>query len=292
MRSITCDNHLGSVITFGEESFSPFVLAHVDGLYKSENNVYMSQNTMVDGGTYQGSTAKIRNIVLVIQDKPATRYAQNSRDILYALFPKDTKGTLTYSENGSDRIIDYVVESVYQGEANKRQYFVSLLCEDPLFRSPYDVVVEMSNWVDGFEFIHEFVEEGEEIGGRNAVQLRNIIVDDTADRVGITIKIYAEGNAVNPMITRVESDTHMKIGSTQKPFALQYGDLVTITTGKNNKHIYLLRNGVQQEVNAYLTEDSDYIQLLRGNNNIGYEAESGEENLVVEVSYTARFEGA
>lgn len=66
MRSITCDNHNGYRMTFDTESFKPFVLASVDGLYLSENNVTVSDNTMTDGGTYQGSVKKKRNIVMIL----------------------------------------------------------------------------------------------------------------------------------------------------------------------------------------------------------------------------------
>ena len=292
MRRITCDNHNGYVMTFDSTQFSPFILARVDGLYNTSNNVIITNNTMIDGGTYQSSIAKTRNIVLTLLDQPKNFYNVNNRMILYTLFAKGEKGTLTYEENDIVRVIDYYVENVERETKGTCPITVSLLCPDPFF---YDIdyqSVQMANWEEDFEFEHDFIASGEELGHRVAVMSQDIINDFAAEDIGLEILLIAKGSVVNPKVTRVESNESIAIGSSENQFVLNSGEYIVITTGIGNKHVYLVSNGVMTEINGYLTEDSVFIQLQRGHNNIGYSADSGVANLEITVRYRYKYEGA
>ena len=302
MRFITCEAN-GYSITFGLSGFSPFLLAKVDGLYTVENNLKITKNAMSDGGTFQGSTAKVRNIVLTIMDEPNHVWRQDSRDLLYRLFSKDSVGRLTYQENNDRRYIDYRVESIKMSAWKKRTYTVSLLCEDPLFYAEEPVRQDMANWVAGFEFLHEFTEiiydsedqysaGGEELGYRSAVRNVEIINDTNAEGIGLTITIKCMGAVTNPKIVKIETDEHIAVGTDANPLYLRYGDVLTITTADNKKHVRLLRDGTETEINQYISEDTDFIQLTRGVNTIGYEAASGEANMEISLAYTPTYEGA
>ena len=292
MRSITCTNHDGSTMKFSERAFTPFLLANVDGIYLASNEVSMSDNKMTDGATYQGSSAKKRNLVLTLLDHPNNVYNQRNRDALYVLFAEGTEGTLTYEEDGVSRVVNYYVEKVYKSSLKKRTITVSLLCADPFFYDSEDTNVQMANWISGFEFLHEFVEAGEELGYRSLERLTNIVNDTATNNIGMTVTIDILSNVTNPRITRVESDTHFQLGSQAVPLELVNGDVVIITTHVNNKHVYLIHEGVKTEINQYITEDSVFIQLMRGNNNIGYSADVGEEYMSVTVTYKMKYEGA
>lgn len=312
MRFITCEAN-GYSITFGLSGFSPFLLAKVDGLYTVENNLKITKNAMSDGGTFQGSTAKVRNIVLTIMDEPNHVWRQDSRDLLYRLFSKDSVGRLTYQENNDRRYIDYRVESIKMSAWKKRTYTVSLLCEDPLFYAEEPVRQDMANWVAAFEFVlverdgikvgeHEFeaiitsggeyVSGGEELGYRSAVRNVEIVNDTNAEGIGLTITIKCMGAVTNPKIVKIETDEHIAVGTDANPLYLRYGDVLTITTADNKKHVRLLRDGTETEINQYISEDTDFIQLTRGVNTIGYEAASGEANMEISLAYTPTYEGA
>ncbi len=296
MRSITCTNKTTNIsITFGEDSFSPFFLATADGLYQSKNNLYISDNTMTDGGTYQGTVAEKRNIVLYVMENPHSPdfvYDQDNRDLLYSLFRKGEIGTLVYTENGKSRKIDYYSEGVKRANKKSRLFSISLICPNPMFKDNQDHNVAMANWIDGFEFIHEFVEEGEEFAYRSNVRLVNIVNDVAANNIGLTITINATGSVTNPSITHVETEKSINIGSASKLFHMARGDVLTITTAVNNKHIKLKSDGVVTEVNEYMTEDSEFIQLMFGDNNIAYSADVGVEHMVVNIKYAYEYEGA
>lgn len=289
-RSITCSNADGVSLTFAERGMTPFLLVAAEGCYYVQNNITISENTMADGGAYQGSIARVRNIVLTLRD--LTNHVYN-RNLLDALFKSGAPGTLVFKEDDNERQIEYYVESINStGEYGSRVYTVSLLCPDPFFYAMHDVSVFMAAWVKNFEFQHEFLQIGEELGYRSLQRSQNITNENAADNIGLTITVSVEGAVTNPSFTRVESGETITVGTLSKPLNMSVGDTLTITTANNNKHVYLTTGGVTTEINEYLTEDSVFIQLMRGSNNIGYTADSGESNMVVELTYRLKYQSA
>lgn len=287
-RVITCTNADGYSLTFNEKDFSPFLLGGAEGIYDVINNVHVSENSMIDGATYQGSTAKFRNIVLRLKDKED--YPEN-RDMLNRLFKEKESGTLVFQEGDSaQRKIEYVVESLSStAEWNKRIHEVSLICPDPFFYDIEGHSESMASWHDAFEFPFEPTSAGFEFGHRINERIKTITNDYAEDGMGMTITITCSGSVTNPSVTRIESNESLEIGHSGKPFTMIYGDVVTITTAAGNKHVTLTRDGVTTEINHYLTEDSVFIQLMRGQNSIGFAADSGENNVMVEVGYQFKY---
>lgn len=287
-RLITCTNEDGISLYFGV-SFSPFILESVDGVYSIKNKVSTVENTMIDGSTYQGSVAEMRNIVLTLRDKNSHKF---NRELLYRCFKIDSKGQLKYKEDDSVKVIDYYVESIsITGDYESRSATVSLLCPDPFFYDENDINVYLAEWNPAFKFIHEFKATKEEIGYRSLVKIQNIINETATDNIGITIQITAKGTVKNPRIIHAESNRIIKVGYESKPLLMSAGDILTISTVTGNKHVYLLSEGVRTEINHYLTEDSEYFQLQRGNNHIGYDADGGLDNISIKITYRLKYSG-
>lgn len=287
-RYIVCTNQDGATATFGED-FSPFLLVDADGLYEFDVNVAKSDNTNLNGSTYYGSKAKTRNIVLTLADWGDHK---DNRASLYNLFRYDIPGTLDYIEDGDKKSIGYVVEKVYiDPEYDQRRATVSLLCPDPLFQSGTEYIVGISEWQGNFEFLHEFPEDGEELGYKNNSQTGTIENNSGISGTGVTITIGVSGTVTNPSVYNIENSQHITLGDSNNTLTLSAGDLVTITTGRGNKHIYLTSGGTTTEINEYLTEDSEFIQLLLGTNTIGYTADSGEEYMAIEVRFHYQYAG-
>lgn len=290
MRIITCTNEDGLGIRFGLLD-SPWKLLNVEGLYKVGADVYTSDNTMTDGSTYQGSTLKERNIVLTMQDRPFSH--RTSRKLLYDVFKtKSNKGVFSYAEDGDIRTINYVVEEIeIEDNGNVREATVSLICPDPNFESPHDISVIVAGWSNLFEFDFEITEDGIEFEEKTSERLKTVSNDSGSDNIGVTITIEAKGEVVNPTVAKVETQEYFTLGTSEEPFEMHSGDVVTITTHTNNKHVYLTRDGVKQECNEYQTEDSEYIQLMRGDNTIGFNADEGSDYMNVTVEFRYKYPG-
>lgn len=290
MRQIVCENEDGMAVNFGS-SFSPFLLENCDGLYDLNVNVSTSDNTMTDGATYLGSVVKPRNIVLTLRDKTGADHQKN-RAVLYDLFKTGSEGNLVYTENDTSREISYYVESLLIDGVNRaRQATVSLLCPDPYFYAVNESNVTMASYDAQFEFPHEFLSGGEELGAKNTEKLKTIENTGAVGGIGLTIVITAAGPVTNPSVTHVENAEAILLGTEEKPLELQLGDTVIITTATGNKHVYLVSGGVQREINEYLDESSVFIQLSRGKNTFGYTADDGADDMTVEISYRYKYLG-
>lgn len=293
-RTIKCTNTEDNIeVVFGA-NFAPFLLQDVEGIYNVDVNVNESQNSMSSGSTVVGSVVKSRNIVLTVCD---VDNHGSHRNLLYLLFKPNSKGTLTYEESDSEfwerRTIDYFVEKVEQDSSGKqaRQAVISLICPDPFFKAQGDKTVSMTGWDNQFEWEHEFADIGEEFAVRVTQQMVTIENESSADKIGLTINIEADGSIENPKIYHAESDSFFQLGSDDDVFEMIYGDKIIITTETNNKNVYLIRDGVKTVINEYINEESEYIQLISGSNTIQYSAASGVDNMLVSLSFRAKYQG-
>ena len=287
-RVIRCINEDGFSLDFAESGFGPFLLTDAEGLYESKNTVYVSENSMIDGATYQGSVAKYRDIELTLTD--TGNYPEN-RDALNRLFKEKSKGTLIFWEaDASPRKIDYYVEKFNSsGKDPFREHEISLICPDPFFYDLDSSSEEMASWVSAFTFPFASPSTGFVFGYKDNSRIQTIQNDFAEDNIGITIIMSCLGAVTNPSITHIETNSSIHIGHSGKTFSMIAGDVVTITTATGNKHVTLTRNGVTSEINHYLTEDSVFIQLMRGSNSFGFDADSGVNNLTITLEYTYKY---
>lgn len=325
-RVITCTNQDGDVISFTEKGFNPFLLVSVEGVYDNVNNVNLMENGVTDGGIYQGSNTPYRNIVITVKDRALTKSdipedevyinaavirgktleilnavtAESSvggkdfvdhRAILDKVFKRNELGRLSFKEDTQERVIDYYVEHVKpvgKDAYDVRYHEISLICPDPFFYDPNDINVFLAQLMADFEFIHEFTEEGETFGHSMGVY-ENIYNETANEHIGLTIAINGEVQVINPIITRMESAEFIQIGDTNNPFTLNVGDTLLITTGIGNKHVYLMHQGETTEINYRMADGSSFIQLMRGNNNISFDAEEGKNGMTLQISYRLQY---
>lgn len=284
---VICTNTKNNVsIEFSYEDNATFFIVDLDAFHRFENNAVSSENTTTDGATYQGSTLKER--YPVITASMDSNYQEN-RDILYKCFAPKSTGEIKYIEGSEERIIkwDDIDNLDIDPTGVIRNITISFKCTDPFFKDPYDTTVTMAGWEGGFEFDHEFPEDGEEFGSRKAEIIKEIDNDSAANNIGMEILMAATGNVTNPAIYHIEEDEFVKV-----LMSLKAGEAIRITTETNNKTVYYIDNtGKETEVNAVLDEESEFIQIVSGKNTLKYDAESGIEYLDVTITYKFRYVG-
>lgn len=298
-RRIICTNENNIAVEFNHD-FNPFFLLSVAGIYGISANVTTSENTTVDGSTYHGSTAKERNIVITAQMD--SNYKVN-RDFLYRVFKLKSTGNFTYLEDGDTKQIDYKVEDIDIGEKGiVRDIVISLICPDPFFKDLDDVEIVMASWVDDLEFPVCFPEEGIEFGHREADLVKEIENDTGADNIGIMAVIRADGPVKNPAIYHSEAGEYTKL-----EIEMASGQIIIITTGQDKKKTWLLEDVSQSEINEkgyealiaekgvnineFLSEGSEFIQLQHGRNTITYTADTGTNYMSVSIFYRLLYLG-
>lgn len=289
------------VLTLKDISESRSGLVQNDDIYISSAVIHDKELEIIRAEQYENESRDIYISSAVIHNRQlniikAGQYQRRSggedfvahRQELDKVFKRGSLGRLSFKEADEEKVIDYYVESMQStGTHTTRLHTISLICPDPFFYDPNDNVVKIAQWVEDFEFIHEFDSEGEELG--HFISSYEDIYNDSADEnIGFTAVISGSNAITNPSLTRYESNESIKVGTQSNPFTLQIGDILTITTGTGNKHVYLTSGGVTTEINQYLSEDSTFIQIMRGHNNIGYDADLGKGGMEIMITYRLR----
>lgn len=283
MRSIICSNTAGEELQFASD-LSGWLITDVEGIYRVNANNYTADNAMVDGATWFGASLPLRNIVITAAELTADHQA--AREKLYAFFRPRTLGTLLYSEDGESRQIDYYVESVEITTSGRlRQATLSLICPNPLFYAEQDEVHILAGWLPGFTFEHTFQSPNEPnmFGSRQSDEIA--IADTASDNIGVTIRAKSWRDVDNLTITHTSPSGEIKSLKLQQ--RLKRLQTLVITTGVNNKHVYL--DG--KEDNTIITTDSEFFTLSKGVNRIVCKATSGTDDIDVTLSFRPTFMG-
>lgn len=266
------------------------VIESIDGIYAFTGEVQTSPYSQTHGDRYKSSRATMRNIVVqgtIFDD------FWNNRQLLYRVFRIGSIGKFCYTEpDQSNRYADYYVESVEIDQDSYRGEFqISLLCPDPFFYAGNAEHVDLASWVSDFEFIHEFDEDGEELGHRMASMIQEIQNLNGVDGIGMKITLTASGSVTNPYVYLYETGERITIGTADNPYTLDGTKKVEIETTTGKKNIIQIVNNVETRINEYLDPTSSFFQLGAGINTVGYNADSGAEYMNVHIEYKMRYLG-
>jgi hypothetical protein len=280
MEKLVFENSYGNKITITNQF--PYFLEEYDGIHEKSSELYGVSSAFGIGELYIGRSINKRNITItgVFKDNFISR-----RQYLYNVFPDNDEGILYYYENDFSAKIKCRVEKVDIIEAGPiRRFTISLMAFNPLFEEVEEHNVSLASWDGGIEFPLEIPEDGLEFGNKNDNVVATID-NPTKIETGLKIIFTASGKVVNPTVKNVNTQELLTLD-----YELEIGDVITITTGLNNKNIILERDGVQANINNYLAYGTKFLQIKSGLNNFKILADSGIENLTTEIKYSLSYE--
>ena len=262
----------------------------IEGIYTYNADVSTSDYSQTNGARYKNTRLPKRNIV--VSGGIGETY-HLYRQLLYRLFRPDSEGVFTYKEDDKDaRLANYYAEKVsIDQQYDKSAFQASLICPDPFFYEKDPVTIRMSAWVSGFEFPHNFLEEGEELGRRSATRIDEIVNNNGVSGIGLTVTLKATGDVVNPYIYLYETGERLSVGTSENPYTLTSSASVIIETMGGKKGVTQRVSGIDTNINSYLDPDSVFFQLLAGVNTIGFGASTGTEYMDVTIQYRMRYLG-
>lgn len=281
---IVCENQNGEQLAFGW--FDPLWIASVDGL-GTDFDVYTSKNSGQDGENYDGSTAKMRNIIMALDVKKADFQSQRNR--LYTFFQPRTVGTLYYYEGDEAKKTQYYAEKVEPGGTDNdavRTLTISLICPDPKWYALEDQIAELAVWDGLIEWDLEIVEEPFALTEKVNSLIANVY-NSSAVPMGLTVKFKATGTVVNPSLYDVNRYDLMQINTT-----MHAGDVIVITTGDGSKRVKMISGGVTTNINNLMAYPPKWLKAYQGDNLFRYNADSGIDNLNVSILSTPAYWGA
>lgn len=326
IRKIDVINFLGEAITidlFDPEPDHGFIIESIDGLGPPKADINTTASATSDGSIFNSARLTDRNIVIhmLFNEAPSI---EETRQRTYKYFALKKPVTLQIWEDTRNLFITGKVETNEPDIFSKREgNQISIICEDPFFKSMRQDVTVFSGLENLFEFPFENLigdldpiqdENGDYILDENRDKIesqqldnlyniefssindeiqKSIYYDGDAD-VGILIKIHAVGVARDITIYNCVTRERIKIDSSKiaalTGSGITAGDDIIISTAKKNKYARLLRSGVYYNILNALVE-TDWFLLTKGKNTYAYTAEVGAENLNFSIESNTLYEG-
>jgi Phage tail protein len=261
------------------KSSAPFLLQSIDGLGDVDSDIQTQKSPFQDGSTYIDSVLQERAISLEVAILADKSTLLEKRQYLASVFnPKLGPGKLRYENGETVREIEAVPDAVPtfpSGKGNRlpklQKALINLICPNPYWKSP-EITEEPT-----FEPLFQFPFEGVfEIGIQRD---KRIIVNDGDAPAPLYIEFY--GPAVNPIIINRTTGEFIKVNQT-----LGENEIMKIDTTPGRKSVCFIQpDGTERNVFNWIDLESTFFQLVVGENEIEYSADSDIQGAIVNISY-------
>ena len=302
IHSITVTNYLGDsiVLELARPEQSGFIVKSVEGLGPAKGNVNTVEVSTNDGGVFNSARLSIRNPVLdLVFLETNTETIEDIRHKSYKYFPVKKKVKLLIeTDNRVSEIEGYVEHNEPAIFSNQEGCQISIICPYPYFYSAGESNITIFS---GIEPLFEFPFENESLVtdllemGEVQNSAEQVITYNGDAEIGVTIIIYAIGDASNVTIYNAGTRAVMRIDTDKLAALTGYGivagDEITIKTTKGDKSITLLSGGITTNTLHCLDKNADWFQLVKGDNVFVYTAETGNSNLQFRIENRVIYEG-
>lgn len=262
---------------------SAWQVTSVTGLNPPTAVISTAAVTGFDGERFNSSRMDKRNIVinLVINSNVDANLTRLNR----VIFPKRYI-KIYYKSVSKDLYIEGYVEAFeYDHFDNKIACQLSVICPSPFWVSNELTAALLSPVVDLFEFPFSIPVEGIALS-EFVTSKTGIVANNGNIETGAIIEIDATHNIVEPTVINVTTGQRMTVRT-----ELKTGDRIIISTVKGSKYIKSDCNCVEDNIINDLTVDSEWIQLLPGNNQFNYAAAYGTDNMRITVKHRELYGG-
>lgn len=261
------------------KSTLPYILCKAEGLGDVTASNQTQKAPFQDGSTYIDSLLEERIITLEIVITGVEQSVSDLRKTFASVFnPKLGLGLLVYEYGETVKEILAIPEHVPiypSGQGNRSADYqaamVTLKCPNPYWRTP-EITEEPA-----FEPLFTFPYEGVFEMGMQRDQ--RVIVNDGDAPAPIYVEFY--GPAVNPIITNLTTGEFIKVNRT-----LNEGEYMRIDTTRGRKSVeFVAPDGTVTNVFNWINLDSTFFQLVMGENQIEYSADSDIQGAIVNIRY-------
>lgn len=299
IKSVTVTNYLGDsvVLELRKPEASGFAITSISGLGPGKANVNTTELPTMDGGIYNSARRTIRNIVLAIafMDKSSI---EDARQLSYKYFPLKRKVKLRFeTDNRTVEIEGYVESNEPTIFSEQEGTDISIVCPDPNFYS-VDTMTTVFSGVDPmfeFPFSNESLASFEIEFGSIEKASDKVVYYDGDVETGVTMIIHALAEATNVTLYNTGTREFMRIDTDKlvkfTGSGIKEGDSIVVCTIPGRKSITLVRDGNSTNILNCLDRNSNWFQLVKGDNVFAYTAETGGNNLQFSIECNIVYEG-
>jgi hypothetical protein len=209
------------------------------------------------------------------------------RNELSSIFNPQLAGTLIYqSDNGKNYEIDVLVEQApilddVQGSITQT-FQLKFQAINPCWidKDEADKIIPLSTVANHFKFPVKIV-SGFTFAGIQSGTIQTI--NNKGDiSVGMTIQLKFNADTVNPKILNVSTQEFFGFTGTYAA-----GTVLTVVTTRGSKSVTkVLEDGTSSNAMSERMTGSTFLQLAKGNNFLSLSADSGETNVIGNVTYS------
>lgn len=269
---------------------APFILSGFDT--SNSVNIYNNKGMNQDGKTYLENSLDIRDIsieITIISETAEESIAY--RKIINTIFnPKLGEGYLIYKDEVKERKSKCIVNKIpyfdKDNDISLQSCLISLTANNPYWLDLLESKEEIALWKGDFSFELELVAGGIEFGHREPSLIVN--VNNSGDvECGMRIEFKALATLTNPSILNVNTQEYIKINKT-----MVAGEVISVSTYFGNKKIESALNGATTNaINCITDPNITFLQLDVGDNLFRYNADTGLDNLEVNIYYQFQYLG-
>ena len=285
MYTLIIENEKGEQLELTHNE-NKYIVGNVEGLTPPSADISFVEN-LGDGAEFKHERTSKRNLVINMN---IVGNAEDNRIQLYR-YIKNGKYIKVYFKNGRRNVwIEGYVETLEIDQFNmKTTCQISILCPNPWWKD-IEEVIHSINTIKGNFYFPFYTIDPIPFSTYDTIQILNLINKGDISS-GMTIEVFARGSITNLKIFNRETTEYIGLGCEERPFTLQAGDKIIITTHINNKRIKLIRNA--EEINIFndLTPDSTFLQVGAGDNVFTYTADSGNEYVDITFKHYSQYEG-
>lgn len=300
-KSVTVTNYRGDSLNLPLKwpNDAGLLISNIDGITPGNVQINSQDYAMLDGGVYNSSRMKTRNIVIEMY-YGFSPHIESARHRAYRYFPVKTQVRLDFETDERNLSIwGYVESNEVDIFSENEKGQVSIVCPDPYFYETTPVVYELGSATKEFEFPfsnESLIEPLICFGDYGPLNMYN--VDYLGDiEVGVTIRVHLLKNlSVDELI--IYDVTHNKklvlnfqdiIDKTSLTNILPYGDFV-FSSVRGQKDIWYERFGQKTSIiGAFDVENFPWMYLSPGENIFGFNT---DQEYLDEFTITIEHRGA
>lgn len=284
MYNLTLENKNGNQLQLIQMG-GAYTITEINGLNPPEATINTSSAALMDGEKYNSSKVKMRtvNIAFAIEYE-----AEKNRLAVYQVLQSKKYVKIIYESEYLSVFAEGYVSSIDISYFKVKQVVtVAITCPFPYFKGLQMIVNELSSLTSTFHFPFASTAEPELVMGYIDPMTNTAVPNNGSVECGLTFELYARASITNPKIYNYLTGEWIGLNYTMKA-----GDLLTITTGRGEKSVTLLRQSEEINLFNYLMEGITWIQLDIGGSEFVYEVGTGLiSNLLVNISHYDLYEG-
>jgi hypothetical protein len=286
-RKLIYKNSLGAEIEIANAA--PFKLQKFGT--SNSVNLYSSKGLKQNGATYIGNTLDVGDISIQLNLESKTlEDIDKYKNMLNTTFnPFLDEGWLIYNDGVFERKIKCIVNKLpyFSPIIHRRLYtcLISLTANNPFWTDLMENKEEIALWKGDFEFDLEITDDGIEMEHRETSLIVNVLNKGDVE-CGMRVVFKALASLTNPSILNVNTGEYIKINK-----AMIAGEVISIVTYFGAKKVESLLNGISTNAFNYIDFQSTFLQLDTGDNLMRYDADTGLDNLEVNIYYMPQYLG-